>query len=637
MDGTSGKWSTSCLRTVGGQQPGMSGVSCYRAGTPVKPEHTIKIIKETTKPVEADTVFGFTASGSGVSDFELEVKDGKTSAHTQFASLGAGTYTFTEAQLAGWQLTGLKCDVTTGTPPNGFSVIQTSLANKNATITLPDTGENLTVTCTFTNKREIVRKGSITITKVVTGGTSSEAFDFTGNLGGFSLKGGESETFPGLAVNASYTVTETPKAGFKLTDISCTGSTGTSFAVDLASGSVKVSLPDKKDPSASCTFTNFKETDDEMEDVTKVFINRRVDNLLSHNPDRAHLLRRLQEDEQPVSLKDSDPLPPLKFSGQMDERGIVGMQFSSSLSQMRSAAIAADAANLREARRSEDGPGMSYMASDPYLAPYLVTRPGWDLWIEGQVSRYDDSTGGINREGLFSILYVGVDYAVGPGMIVGALVQVDHTDEDVKNPNLYGTVEGTGWMVGPYFGARISDNLIFDARAAWGRSSNDIELFSPDVGWRKGSFDTDRWLATAKLTGLWHHDGWRFSPHVGVAWGTEHQDAYSNSIDQSIGANRATIGRVTFGPEIGYRIMLEDGTVVEPHVSLEGIWNFHTEDLVVGGTVVSPDEFRAKLEAGVIFASPDGYRLRAAGSYDGLGDSDFEAWSAKAWLNIPLN
>lgn len=43
------------------------------------------------------------------------------------------------------------------------------------------------------------------------------------------------------------------------------------------------------------------------------------------------------------------------------------------------------------------------------------------------------------------------------------------------------------------------------------------------------------------------------------------------------------------------------------------------------------------VEGGVIYATPDGYKFRAAGSYDGIGDDDFDVWTAKAWLNIPLN
>lgn len=52
---------------------------------------------------------------------------------------------------------------------------------------------------------------------------------------------------------------------------------------------------------------------------------------------------------------------------------------------------------------------------------------------------------------------------------------------------------------------------------------------------------------------------------------------------------------------------------------------------------MEPEEFRGQVEGGVLIKTPDGYSIRAAGSYDGIGDKDLEAWSAKAWLNVPLN
>ena len=294
-----------------------------------------------------------------------------------------------------------------------------------------------------------------------------------------------------------------------------------------------------------------------------------------------------------------------------------------------------DARKIREAQEG-DGTKSSF-GSDPYLAPYLMTRPGWDLWIEGQITRYSDDEGGRDRDGTFGIVYIGADYALAPGVIVGALVQIDHTDHDIKSDDLRGNIEGTSWMVGPYFGAKISDNLIFDARAAWGRSTNDIELDSTDSEFRTGDFDMERYLATAKLTGMYHYDGWRISPHVGVAWGNQDSDAFNNSIGQSVGSTDVSLGRVTFGPEFGYKQTLEDGSVIEPHIAIEGIWQFDGHEIDFGDSTVKTDDFRAKVEGGIIYATPDGYKFRAAGSYDGIGDDSFDAWSAKAWLNIPLD
>ncbi|MFP4539071.1 MAG: autotransporter outer membrane beta-barrel domain-containing protein, partial [Dichotomicrobium sp.] len=376
-----------------------------------------------------------------------------------------------------------------------------------------------------------------------------------------------------------------------------------------------------------------KEDDEDMEEEVEKFNEVVLDHLLSHEPDRARLVRRLQQ-EQPVSLKDTGSLPPLKMNGSETAEGMTG-SFSMSLSGLRASMMAEDAKKIREA---QEGDGVrSSFSSDPYLAPYMMTRPGWDLWIEGQVTRYSDDEGGRDRDGLFSILYVGADYAVAPGMIVGALVQVDHTDHDIDSDDVWGNIEGTGWMAGPYMGAKISENLIFDARAAWGQSSNDVELDSDDSEFRTGEFDMERWLVSAKLTGLYHHGGWRISPHVGVIWGNQDQDAFKNSLDQHVSSSSVSLGRVTFGPEFGYTETLSDGSTIEPHLAIEGIWQFDGHEMQLGDETVKTDDFRAKVEGGVIYATPEGYKLRAAGSYDGLGDDEFEAWSAKAWLNVPLN
>lgn len=76
-----------------------------------------------------------------------------------------------------------------------------------------------------------------------------------------------------------------------------------------------------------------------------------------------------------------------------------------------------------------------------------------------------------------------------PGLLIGALMQFDFADE--TSGALNSDVEGNGWMAGPYLSARLTDNLFFDARAAWGRSENTISPFGTtqtrqtgSAGWR---------------------------------------------------------------------------------------------------------------------------------------------------------
>ena len=61
--------------------------------------------------------------------------------------------------------------------------------------------------------------------------------------------------------------------------------------------------------TTTCTFTNFLQKDNKMGDVTKLYIHERVDNLISNQPDRARILRRLE----------GAPAPGLKDGGSYSE------------------------------------------------------------------------------------------------------------------------------------------------------------------------------------------------------------------------------------------------------------------------------------------------------------------------------
>jgi outer membrane autotransporter protein len=191
-------------------------------------------------------------------------------------------------------------------------------------------------------------------------------------------------------------------------------------------------------------------------------------------------------------------------------------------------------------------------------------------------------------------------------------------------------------MAGPYVGIKLAPNLLFDARVAWGTSQNDIMLTDALAGTRTGSFDTTRWLATASLTGNYFRGPWRWSPQGSLAYGNEKYDSFTNSLGQQVSGSDVSIGRLTVGSEVGYGIMLKDGTFVEPHIGLTGIWNFHSDDLVINGVLVTPNSTRAKIEGGVTLRSPSGLSVRAAVAHDGIGDSNLSATTGKLWVNIPL-
>lgn len=562
------------------------------------------------------------------------------------------------------------------------------------------------VTCTFTNTASgDIPDPEVILRKVTTDG-STGSFAFTSaQVAAFNTtlttNGGSDQTTPQTIASGSLiSITETdPAPNYELLNASCSGGSFTDLNFNAGSRTLQIK---PTTGTITCTFTNrnLKPTDPRMEEETKRFIHRRVDNLLTHGPDRARLLRRLQED-QPPSMKDTGSIKdgPLKFSstgisaagpqrgtmmmvgsnafgqpsngtnpyfanedaprdvtnpngdalrgntffdtiaGQASQLGMAqsGFKFGTSLSQLREMAAEHEEAKQRSKLAKA---GLSF-AGQHMANPFVVPRTGFDIWMEGHISRYSDDVGGVNRDGDFRILYVGADYVLAPGILIGALVQIDDTTEDIKNNPLVsgerGKIDGTGWMAGPYIGVRLTDKLFFDARAAWGTSNNDIYLKDDVNGPRSGSFDTTRWLTTATLTGNERYGPWRISPQIGLAYGHEEYDTYWNSLNQIVKGGDASIGRFTGAIEVGYQFRTAYGTTIEPHVSITGIYNFDTDDLVINGVMVQSDESRAKVEGGVIIMTPRGWGLRAAGNFDGIGGDDFRSYGGSLWLNIPLN
>jgi outer membrane autotransporter protein len=623
------------------------------------------VVQKTAANGDGTTQFNFTG---GLGAFSLTPPANGTVSQT-FSNLTPGNFSVTETAVPGWTTT-LSC-----TDPSS----NTTTAGATANIAL---GAGETVTCTYTNTRQ---RGNIVVKKVTIGGDGNFSFTVNGPNTNqtFHLANGGQQSLPNLPTG-QFTITETSlPAGWILQSASCGQGTkqNNTITVDL-------------DPNENitCTFTNFKEKDERMEEVTKAFISRRVDNLLTHGPDRARLLRRLEgQPEQGLKdgpLKHSDDpsagpsraaqhgfdafrfgqlgqfgQPPLaglgvgqppfgqtdywEVYGQQADSGRLGafsmlgastnlatqFKFSPSLSELSASAQASEEKNTQ--RKLQEG-GLGFQGQT-YARPPNTMRSGLDLWAEGHLSIYEDGTGGLTRDGRFGIVYVGADYPISTRVLFGALAQFDWTKEKIKDPALSGDIGGDGWMAGPYIGVKLAPNLLFDARIAWGTSQNDVTLTDALAGTRTGSFDTTRWLSTATLTGNYNRGSWRLSPQAGLAYGNEKHDAFTNSLGQTVSENNISIGRFTLGSEVGYRVVLRDGSLLEPHIGLTGIWNFHSDDLVIDGVLVTPNRTRAKLESGVILRSPGGPSVRAAVSYDGIGDNDLSAVTGKVWLNVPFN
>lgn len=179
------------------------------------------IVEKQTNPAGSPQTFDFTGDAAGtLADDQQIVVD----------NLAPGNYSSTEAVPAGWQLTDIVCN-----DADSSGDIATATANFAL-----DAGE--TVTCVFVNTEDTAADGTITILKQASPSDTGQSFDFTGDLGNFSLLHGEFnvETLP----PGTYAVDETVPDGWQLDSAVCEDGSPVD-AIELAAGE-----------NVTCTFTN---------------------------------------------------------------------------------------------------------------------------------------------------------------------------------------------------------------------------------------------------------------------------------------------------------------------------------------------------------------------------------------------
>jgi len=290
------------------------------------------------------------------------------------------------------------------------------------------------------------------------------------------------------------------------------------------------------------------------------------------------------------------------------------------------------ATSLQQARQAN--------APAPYGPPYGLgassrpppPRSPFDVWIEGAVAHFSDGSDQSERHGHLGVLYAGADYRVAPNLLVGALVQFNQTSHSFDALDSGGS--DSGWMVGPYATVRLTSNLFFQARAAWGKT--DVKLDLDDT--HRDSFDAERWLVRGTLLGQWRWRSWQFRPRASVGYIEERQESYLSSLGDTVPGQTVALGQAKFGPELAYRYRLANGSIVEPSLLVEGIWNFLRDGGVLNlDDLADGDKLRGRAEAGVTLRTPRGASFGAAVSYDGIGSTDYQAVGGKLRVQVPLN
>lgn len=233
-----------------------------------------------------------------------------------------------------------------------------------------------------------------------------------------------------------------------------------------------------------------------------------------------------------------------------------------------------------------------------------------DAWFEGTFAMLHRPGG----NGAFSSASVGADYLVNADLMIGGFVQIDAYAQP-------GSIEGTGWLAGPYLTARLSDILFLDLLAAGGTSSNRVNAGD--------SFDATRYLLSASLQGDWQVGDWTFGPRARLSYFEESSASYVNGLGVAIPAVTAGVGQLAIGPSVSYRFVADGEITIDAGVRFDGVL-----DLVSAGTI-GVGKLHGRIEGTLHLGFGGGARLGLLTAYDGIGGSR-QSTSVKASLTIPV-
>ncbi|NOD46765.1 MULTISPECIES: Ig-like domain-containing protein [unclassified Ruegeria] len=251
------------------------------------------------------------------------------------------------------------------------------------------------------------------------------------------------------------------------------------------------------------------------------------------------------------------------------------------------------------------GSGYLNFASDP-------SNPVW-FNLTGNWSSQDDF------DSSYALAVLGAHRQISANLLVGAMLQLDYAETD----NGPASVDGTGWLIGPYVVAKLpSQPVFFEGRALYGQADNDI---SP-LGTYTDSFDSERWLVQSRVTGEIKRGALTLMPLLDVSYASDDQESYTDSLGNLIPQQDFSLTTARLGMDFTHPVQVSRGDFMLTG-GLSGIWSTTSGTGTVPGVTPIGDTARARADLGFDYLLENNSLLAANVFYDGIGESGFENYS----------
>lgn len=218
-------------------------------------------------------------------------------------------------------------------------------------------------------------------------------------------------------------------------------------------------------------------------------------------------------------------------------------------------------------------------------------------------------------DGSYTLGTIGAHGFVNPDLLIGGMVQFDHMDDPANNAS------GRGWMVGPYFVARVPEQpLYFEGRLLYGQTDNEIT----PIGTYTDSFETERWLAQLRATGEYQVQNTTLMPLLDVTYTEDSQRAYTDSLGNTIPGQTISLMQLNTGLDFSQPLPVRSG-ILTLTGGLSGIYS------ATNGGAAAPEfeNWRGRTHLGLDYDTGTGATMNVGAFYDGIG-TGYESYGARA-------
>jgi outer membrane autotransporter protein len=247
----------------------------------------------------------------------------------------------------------------------------------------------------------------------------------------------------------------------------------------------------------------------------------------------------------------------------------------------------------------------------------------WSVWTSGVYTSFDRG-GAAAIDGHVANVMGGLDYRLTDRWLVGAAL--GYEDQRFDTSFNAGNFRGRGATIGPYASYKLTPNLIANVFAGAAFLNYDVTATGAT-----GSYHANRLFVSGSLVGTWSWERWRLSPRANLFYFSERRAGFTDSTGVVQPAASVNVGRVSVGPEVGYRFIAFDGRgLIEPtgFVALDCDLTSRAGIAAANGIVVTQSACGARIGSGLNVVAPvQGLSASIGVSYNSLFRADENSWT----------